>query len=881
MRLFLGFNTGFMADTAAFRSIDPLLRSALARTRALLAWERYAIPAALALAPLAIYAFLGLGGAYDNWALAPPIAALTAILAAAGLAVAGLRGKPWPSLSEARARLAADNPSELRPLTALGDPPLSQDQLSLHLWAAHRAQVLAAARAVKPAKARPVLARADRFGLRYGAALAIAISFAAAALFAPQRIERLFAPDFGAFLGLDRLAIEAWATPPAFSGAPPIYLTAAATEAPILAPKGSQITIRVRGGAIAPHVRLNGQRVDAAFTLGPDRWREAKFILNDSGPQVLTLNAWGRRAAWRFAIGADAPPEISFVETPMRGEEEHLDFVYAAKDDVGVAETLLEMALVAPLPGERALPAPKRLPIASFGGGAREISGSPSLDLTTHPWAGLEVRLRAIVIDGAGQEGATEAVDFTLPERLFLQPLARAAQDVRLMILRVETPYPERPPQPKLFAADAARVSDIRDEGNDPRLSIAPKPIKRARRALFALTQAPEYYRFDRLLFMGFARAGDILDQARSLEDVGEAADLLWEVALRAEFGDVADVEAAFEQARRALQEALENGADEQEIERLSEAYQQAFRNLLDFKRAQAQPGDGQGGQGERTLSGDELEELLQALNDLSETGATQEALALLERLSELLRNLQFQQGGAGEGQGQQDEPDPSEQALRELNDILGEQRGLRDRTFDERRRDANPGQRRQQPGQRSGQQGEGQEPGADPQQNGQGEGQGQNDGEALDEAQRGLSDRLGERADRLRRGGVGAGSRDLQAAQEAMREAADALARGDLRGAQDRQDAAIDALRRGTENAARQAENNRDGPRRDPLGRALAEGGEGGGDSGDVDVPTEAERKRARDVLEELRRRAGDRRRADTERSYLERLLDRFGAGS
>ena len=50
--------------------------------------------------------------------------------------------------------------------------------------------------------------------------------------------------------------------------------------------------------------------------------------------------------------------------------------------------------------------------------------------------------------------------------------------------------------------------------------------------------------------------------------------------------------------------------------------------------------------------------------------------------------------------------------------------------------------------------------------------------------------------------------------------------------------------------------------------------GGVNNGD--DVVVPDEAERQRAKDILEELRQRYGDAEEED-ERDYLERLLDRF----
>ncbi|MEL6318812.1 MAG: DUF4175 family protein, partial [Pseudomonadota bacterium] len=61
----------------------------------------------------------------------------------------------------------------------------------------------------------------------------------------------------------------------------------------------------------------------------------------------------------------------------------------------------------------------------------------------------------------------------------------------------------------------------------------------------------------------------------------------------------------------------------------------------------------------------------------------------------------------------------------------------------------------------------------------------------------------------------------------------------------------------------------------RDPFGRASGDGGalEGGG----VEIPGESPASRARDLLDELRRRSGERERPLFELEYLDRLLDRF----
>ena len=65
------------------------------------------------------------------------------------------------------------------------------------------------------------------------------------------------------------------------------------------------------------------------------------------------------------------------------------------------------------------------------------------------------------------------------------------------------------------------------------------------------------------------------------------------------------------------------------------------------------------------------------------------------------------------------------------------------------------------------------------------------------------------------------------------------------------------------------------DGTGRDPLGRERGDARDGR-DIGTM-VPGEDTRERARELLDEIRRRSGDQTRPETELDYLRRLLDRF----
>ena len=93
---------------------------------------------------------------------------------------------------------------------------------------------------------------------------------------------------------------------------------------------------------------------------------------------------------------------------------------------------------------------------------------------------------------------------------------------------------------------------------------------------------------------------------------------------------------------------------------------------------------------------------MLDALEDLTETGATDQARQLLADITNMLENLQFQQGQGGgsdgfpglpgeQGENENDEDLPEEEremteTMRELSDLLREQRELNDETLAEQR---------------------------------------------------------------------------------------------------------------------------------------------------------------------------------------------------
>ncbi len=269
-----------------------------------------------------------------------------------------------------------------------------------------------------------------------------------------------------------------------------------------------------------------------------------------------------------------------------------------------------------------------------------------------------------------------------------------------------------------------------------------------------------------------------------------------------------------------------------------------------------------------RKLRPQDLKSMLDRLEQLARSGAKDAARQLLEELQQMLENLQMARPGQ---QQDGDGDDDMMSALDELGDMIRKQQQLRDRTFrqgQDQRRERQRGQRGQQ-----GQQGQ--------------------QGNKANKASRGSSSATCSRtsrrcasssrscwrrcasaasASRASRARGQAEADQLGRAGDAMGDAEGALGDGNADGAVDAQGRALEAMRKGAQGLAQlmqqqqgpgpgqpgrtgQARANQD---TDPLGRPLR--GRDYGDDTTVKVPGEIDVQRARRILEELRRRFGDR---------------------
>ena len=745
---------------------------------------------------------------------------------------------PRINRSHARHRIEEDSGLEHRPLAALDDNLAAgfDDANTNLLWQAHRDRMRAAVGELRLKLPRAGFAKRDPWGLRAGLALALLIGFIAAGPDSGSRVARALVPEFSAGSLSNLVNLNIWITPPAYTELPPILLNASQRKAgaegedteTIRVPSGSALLAQVTGGGSQPVLKIDDtetafERVEADAYLVETKLIEAgRIAVQQRGREI---------AAWAINVVPDAVPVVEFTAPPENSPRLRLRLPFEAKDDHGLKSVTASIRRIdgVAIPGgtdEIIL----QLPLPAQG--KNEVKLRSSHDLTAHVWAGLPVLIHLLATDQFGQTGVSVVEPAVLPERRFNHPVARELVEIR------------------------------------KRLKTDPRSRTLARLKLDSVSDEPERFFADNVAYLSIRIARERLLRDKREQAVAEVQKMVWDTALRIEEGISALASRDLSEAQRKLLEALRNGATPEELERLMAEVQRAMDRFLQslLQQLQQQGRISPQDPNDQFLGRDELQRMLDRARELMRQGSTEAARQLMAELQRMLENLR--RGLARGGRQQNEQMRRSQQAMRELRDIIRRQQELLDKTFKQSKERGDAPLAKEQ------------------------------------EEQNAIRQQLGKMMQRLGEmlGKVPPG---LGRAEREMRQSEKSLGEGEPTAAMGAQTRALEELRRGAQSSARslarrfqrgrgRGPGQRFGPggrfgqfagprlhglrpgNRDPFGRLTEEGGQGTA-TGSVKIPGESERQRARAILDELRRRAGDLWRPELELEYIERLLKRF----
>lgn len=852
--------------------------------RLAIAWERLleALFPAMMVAGLVLLAILsGLVAPLPAWAkLSAAAIAVIALL----WSLRPLARLSWPGEDDAIARIERRSGVKHRPATSFtdtlaGEASATPEQKAL--WQAHRERMAREMEKLKAGSPRSPLPRLDQNALRN--ALAVALVAAGVLTAGSWRDRVVEAVSLSAPAADASLTLDAWLNPPAYTARPPVLLTrpVAAADASgnptgtprVSVPQGSELVARLAGSGdmvvtlLDPNASDEEGKPKVLATITPEPAAEGtpaatsqELRATIDRAAIVSITANGRdMGAWPVDVIPDNPPVASVPSaievTPSGG----FALPWKVSDDYGVTSLAARLALAESQFDEHSLP-PKDneflkdapdFAVSLQKINPRQAEGKSFQDLTEHPWAGLEVELVLDATDQAGQTGSSEVLKFKLPERPFTKPLAQALVEQRR------------------------------------NLFLHPQDERDVVRALLALMVWPEGLIESSGVYLGIRTAAASLYRARTHEDVREVTDMLWEIALSIESGNLPDALKKLQAIKKELEKALAEGASEERIAELMQQMREAMNEYLQamqqqmleemrknpeaFNQQQQQLNQ----QAEQSIRSRDLQQMMDMIEKLAKSGARDAAQQMLSELENMLQNLR----PGMPRQSNQQRNSPMGRMLDQLSEMMRRQQQLMDQTFrmpqDGQPQQGDQNQGQMQPGQ------EGQEPGGRGQTEQQTPGNGQ-----LSQQQQDLAQMLERLMEQMRQQGMQPGD-GLGRAQQEMGEAAGELGEGQRNEALGSQGEAMRGLREGARNMAQQMmqqgtgnEGNigrhgegRDADQRDPLGRPMPSQGEEYGQRDNM-LPNEAAVERARRILDALRSRANQPDRPRLELDYIDRLL-------
>ncbi|UNF29062.1 TIGR02302 family protein [Bartonella krasnovii] len=779
-------------------------------------WVRL-LPFFLVLSLFCSFSWLGLFGVlgyWSHWLL------LGVLLVCTGASLFFLIGFRFPTMREVDHRLERVNNLKHKPLNVQKDHICSEieEGFSTVIWREHQRRMAKQLYHLKTGFISLNSAAYDPLALRALCVLLFVCAFSFSFGSRGGRLADAF--DFRPVIDEKFMRIDAWITPPAYTGVAPIYLTKD-EKTQLEIPEGSDVVVRVVNGAgvkvKAKNVE-NGQKVLFSEKMEQTAFNDpiVHFETHLEHSMDLFISSRRKKQQWHLQVMKDKQPTIDWLEKPGRILTGSLELQYVLDDDYGVTKAFVE---IEPLFQHKNAPslyqAPEIKLLLPRGGKGKMRTVH---DVSAHPWAGSQVKITLVAEDGAGQKGRSKTFVMILPQRVFSNPVARAVSELR-----------------RLLALDTAARERVLD-------------------MLSALLVRPEKGLQNVTHFLVLQSAWTRLSLAQTEEDLRGVVDYLWQIALGLEGNQLESAQKNLKQAQAALRDALRYGAPPAEIERLMADLRQAMDAYIQAL-AEKEP-DSQVSKNSKNfksskrpnLSEDTLQEKLNLIEEMAKMGSSLAAEQLLAEIEQTLDHLHVQKGNKNEGEKSQSAQ--MKEKMDKLGDLMRRQQEILNETHQlemKQKRGENVLEKQKK---------------------------------SLKKRQAELQSELSTLEKELSEQGFETGGA-LKKAEEKMNSAEDALDHENHQASIQNQSDALESLRQGAQSVLKKmretlketgnAQNADSGPK-DPLGRPLSSQTDKG-QEGEA-LPQESDQMRTRQILDEIRKRLGKEHLPEVEKNYLERLL-------
>jgi hypothetical protein len=330
----------------------------------------------------------------------------------------------WPNAARIKARLEQAGNLPHQPLQTLADEPIRRSPLADALWQQHKMQAAGLLAQLRWPILRAGYAPRDPFALRWLLILLALLGILHAPKLALPRLLTAFAPtstNILATLGAGKVYL--YFVPPAYSGIAPIYLTSTAPlPKKLTLPQGTMLWARVAGGAVKPVLTLTDEK---KFS----RLQDNFFVLQtklDTGDVLQIRQGFVPLLNLPLKIQSPRPPEVTLDQITLMPHGE-MQIKLCARDLYALRSLTLHW---------RGSDRPDILGEKNIPVKGKNLCQDVIVNFAADILAGRPARLWASAVNSAGLERDSEIKNLPLPHEEFQNPvaadLAAARQDYAL-----------------------------------------------------------------------------------------------------------------------------------------------------------------------------------------------------------------------------------------------------------------------------------------------------------------------------------------------------------------------------------------------------------------------------------------------------------------
>lgn len=548
----------------------------------------------------------------------------------------------WPTRNRVISAIEEKNKIKRGSISAIKDKNSMGDGT---LWGIFQEKTRRSLPFLKPSPIRTNLSKKDPFALRFLSLLILIVAFWFSTPFTAQLFVQNLVPTITipAWMLPVKPQLNAWIIPPQYTGIAPIVLNKDTVQ-PIIIPEGSKINLNITPAFDESSLKFSETDIIPFEKKSDDVMTYEGLISNSTDQITLTLDG-DVEYSWKSYIEEDMVPEIAFLTDPKETDGKSIQIQYIAQDDYGIKNTKLTIDIAESYIGK---PEPMTFDIPNGvikkEEGRNIFEGQYFQDLTSHPWSGKTVSMMLTTEDDFGHVVTSDPKVITLPERTFKNPVAQKIIQIRNILL------------------------DNYEEAHDDAVE-----------ALEYILVRPGLYGNKPTTFLVLKAALNRLYLDRKKLEQDSVTNLLWDIALSLEEGQIFEKQKELRKAQNELMKALnDQNTTTDQINTLLDQYKEAIQNMANevMKEMAQQLSEGKTPTlpfNPEMMNKNGLDQMMEELKHLAETGQKEKLMEALLKMQNMMENAKSQKLSENQMQGLE--------LLQDLNAVVEEQTEILEKT--------------------------------------------------------------------------------------------------------------------------------------------------------------------------------------------------------